>query len=242
MNRSLHIGLLLFPDVTQLDLTGPWEVFARTPGVVCHLIWKDHQPVRSDRGLSILPTTTFAACPPLDVICVPGGPGQIALMSDEDTLHFLRQQAEQAQWITSVCTGSLVLGAAGLLKGYRATSHWSSIDQLSLLGAEPVSQRVVRDRNRISGAGVTSGIDFALTLVAEIAGEAVAKAVQLQMEYDPEPPFTSGSPQTAPPREVEKARAKMAEFLAMRRAATECAARRLVADQFSDAWEPPQQQ
>lgn len=230
MNRPLQIGLLLYPDVTQLDLTGPWEVFARTPGVECHLIWKDLQPVRSDRGLSILPTTTFADCPPLDVICVPGGPGQIALMSDDVTLNFLRQQADQAKWVTSVCTGSLVLGAAGLLKGYRATSHWSSIDQLALLGAEPVSERVVRDRNRISGAGVTSGIDFALTLVAEIAGDAVAKAVQLQMEYDPEPPFTSGSPHTAPPQEVEQARAKMAEFLATRRAATERAALRLQAD------------
>ncbi|WP_158150004.1 DJ-1/PfpI family protein [Pantoea agglomerans] len=230
MNRPLQIGLLLFPDVTQLDLTGPWEVFARTPGVECHLIWKDLQPVRSDRGLSILPTTTFADCPPLDVICVPGGPGQIALMSDDVTLNFLRQQAGQAKWVTSVCTGSLVLGAAGLLKGYRATSHWSSIDQLALLGAEPVSQRVVRDRNRISGAGVTSGIDFALTLVAEIAGDAVAKSVQLQMEYDPEPPFTSGSPHTASPHEVEQARAKMAEFLATRRAATERAALRLQAD------------
>ncbi|MEN4637553.1 DJ-1/PfpI family protein [Pantoea agglomerans] len=230
MNRPLQIGLLLFPDVTQLDLTGPWEVFARTPGVECHLIWKDLQPVRSDRGLSILPTTSFADCPPLDVICVPGGPGQIALMSDDVTLKFLRQQADQAKWVTSVCTGSLVLGAAGLLKGYRATSHWSSIDQLALLGAEPVSQRVVRDRNRISGAGVTSGIDFALTLVAEIAGDAVAKAVQLQMEYDPEPPFTSGSPHTASPQEVEQARAKMAEFLATRRAATERAALRLQAD------------
>lgn len=242
MNRPLQIGLLLFPDVTQLDLTGPWEVFARTPGVECHLIWKDLLPVRSDRGLSILPATTFDACPPLDVICVPGGPGQIALMSDDVTLNFLRQQAAQAQWITSVCTGSLVLGAAGLLKGYRATSHWSSIDQLSLLGAEPVNQRVVRDRNRISGAGVTSGIDFALTLVAEIAGDAVAKAVQLQMEYDPEPPFTSGSPQTAPPQEVEQARAKMADFLATRRAATERAARRLQADQLTDAGETQQQE
>lgn len=242
MNRPLQIGLLLFPDVTQLDLTGPWEVFARTPDVECHLIWKDRQPVRSDRGLSILPTTTFDACPPLDVICVPGGPGQIALMSDDITLNFLRRQAVQAQWITSVCTGSLVLGAAGLLKGYRATSHWSSVDQLALLGAEPVSQRVVRDRNRISGAGVTSGIDFALTLVAEIAGDAVARAVQLQMEYDPEPPFTSGSPQSAPPQEVEQAKAKMADFLATRRVATERAAQRLQSDQLSDAGDTQQQQ
>ncbi len=208
----------------------------------CHLIWKDRQPVRSDRGLSILPTATFGDCPLLDVICVPGGPGQIALMSDEETLDFLRRQAEQAQWVTSVCTGSLVLGAAGLLKGYRATSHWSSIDQLALLGAEPVNQRVVRDRNRISGAGVTSGIDFALTLVAEIAGDAVALAVQLQMEYDPEPPFSCGSPQTAPPEEVAQARAKMAEFIATRRAATEHAARRLQADQLTDAGDAQQQQ
>ena len=242
MNRPLQIGLLLFPDVTQLDLTGPWEVFVRTPGVECHLIWKDRQPVRSDRGLSILPTATFDDCPLLDVICVPGGPGQIALMSDEETLNFLRRQAEQAQWVTSVCTGSLVLGAAGLLKGYRATSHWSSIDQLALLGAEPVNQRVVRDRNRISGAGVTSGIDFALTLVAEIAGDAVARAIQLQMEYDPEPPFTCGSPQTAPPEEVAQARAKMAEFIATRRAATEHAARRLQTDQLTDAGDTQQQQ
>lgn len=235
MNRPLQIGLLLFPDVTQLDLNGPWEVFARTPDTSCHLVWKDLQPVRSDRGLSVLPTMTFDTCPQLDVICVPGGPGQIALMSDDVTLKFLQKQATQAQWITSVCTGSLVLGAAGLLKGYRATSHWSSIDQLALLGADPVSQRVVRDRNRISGAGVTSGIDFALTLVAEIAGDAVAKAVQLQMEYDPQPPFTSGSPKTAPPQEVEQAKAKMAAFIATRRAATMRAAQRLQADQIPDA-------
>jgi len=229
MNPSLKIGLLLFPDVTQLDLTGPWEVFARTPGVECFLIWKDRHPVRSDRGLAIVPTMTFADSPPLDVICVPGGPGQIALMSDAVTLDFLQRQAEQAQWVTSVCTGSLVLGAAGLLQGYRATCHWGSLNQLALLGAEPVSQRVVRDRNRITGAGVTSGIDFALTLVAEIAGEETARAVQLQMEYDPEPPFSSGSPRTAPPQEVAQAQAQMAPFIATRRAATESAAARLQA-------------
>jgi len=242
MRRSRQIGLLLFPDVTQLDLTGPWEVFARTPDVVCHLIWKDRQPVRSDRGLAIVPTTTFRECPPLDVICVPGGPGQIALMSDWETLDFLRRQAAQAQWVTSVCTGSLVLGAAGLLQGYRATSHWSSIDQLTLLGATPVSERVVHDRNRITGAGVTSGIDFALTLVAEITDEVIAKAVQLQMEYDPEPPFNSGSPRSAPQQEIDQARAKMAAFIATRRAATERAAQRLQADQLADAGNAQQQQ
>lgn len=227
MANVQKIGLLLFPDVTQLDLTGPFEVFARTPDMECHLIWKDLQPVRSDRGLSLLPTTTFANCPPLDVICVPGGPGQIALMSDNETLHFLRKQARNVQLITSVCTGSLILGAAGLLQGYRATSHWSSIDQLALLGAEPVAARVVRDRNRLTGAGVTSGIDFALTLVAELRGAAVAQAVQLQMEYDPQPPFDAGSPRSAPVEMVRAVREKMADFIAARRKATEYAAEKL---------------
>ncbi|MCG7389583.1 DJ-1/PfpI family protein [Pantoea sp. ACRSB] len=230
MTTPLHIGLLLFPDVTQLDLTGPFEVFARTPGVVCHLVWKEIKPVRSDRGLTLLPDCTFNDCPPLDVICVPGGPGQIALMSDEETLSFLRQQAQHAQFITSVCTGSLVLGAAGLLRGYRATSHWSSRDQLALLGAEPVDARVVRDRNRLTGAGVTSGIDFALTLVAEIRGNDVAQAIQLQMEYDPEPPFHAGSPQSATPEQLTTARSQMAAFIATRRRATEQAAQNLAQD------------
>ncbi|WBV23729.1 DJ-1/PfpI family protein [Pantoea piersonii] len=230
MTTPLHIGLLLFPDVTQLDLTGPFEVFARTPGVVCHLIWKEIKPVRSDRGLMLVPDCTFDNCPPLDVICVPGGPGQIALMSDEETLSFLRRQAQHAQFITSVCTGSLVLGAAGLLHGYRATSHWSSRDQLALLGAEPVEARVVRDRNRLTGAGVTSGIDFALTLVAEIRGNDVAQAIQLQMEYDPEPPFHAGSPQSATPEQLMTARSQMADFIATRRRATERAAQHLSRD------------
>jgi cyclohexyl-isocyanide hydratase len=141
-----RIGLVLFPKLTQLDLTGPAEVFGRMPGCEIHLLWKTLEPVASDRGLSILPTTTFQTCPELDVICVPGGPGQIELMEDEETLRFLRRIAPSCRLVTSVCTGSLVLGAAGLLRGYRATCHWSSIDQLRLLGAEPVSERVVRDR------------------------------------------------------------------------------------------------
>lgn len=227
MKIPLQIGILLFPDVTQLDLTAPFEVFARTPDVVCHLVWKEKQLVRSDRGLMLLPSCDFDDCPPLDVICVPGGPGQIALMSDSETLCFLRRQAEHAQFITSVCTGSLVLGAAGLLRGYRATSHWGSRDQLALLGAEPVDARVVRDRNRLTGAGVTSGIDFALTLVAEIRGHDVAQAIQLQMEYDPEPPFDAGSPHSASSEQVEAARTQMADFIAVRRRATEQAAQNL---------------
>lgn len=227
MPTPFNIGLLLFPHLTQLDLTGPWEVFARMPGVNNYLVWKDRQPVMSDRGLAIVPTTTFADCPPLDLICIPGGPGQIALMDDEETLAFVRRMAESAQWVTSVCTGSLVLGAAGLLQGYRATSHWGSLDQLSLLGATPVAERVVRDRNRITGAGVTSGIDFALTVAEELFGRDVAENIQLQMEYDPAPPFHSGSPRSASTARLAQAKQQMAEFIARRRAASERAGERL---------------
>ena len=227
VSSPFNIGLLLFPHLTQLDLTGPWEVFARMPGVNNYLIWKDRQPVMSDRGLAIVPTTTFSECPPLDLICIPGGPGQIALMEDEETLDFVRQKAEQAQWVTSVCTGSLVLGAAGLLQGYRATSHWGSLDQLSLLGATPVAERVVRDGNRITGAGVTSGIDFALTVAEELFGRDVAENIQLQMEYDPAPPFHAGSPRSASPERLAQAQNQMHDFIARRRIATEAAAARL---------------
>ncbi|WP_333715542.1 DJ-1/PfpI family protein [Pantoea eucrina] len=224
---ELSVGLLLFPGVTQLDLTGPFEVFARAPHTRVHLIWKTRDPVISDRGLAMLPTTTFDACPLLDVICVPGGPGQIALMTDSTVLAFIREKSAQASLVTSVCTGSLVLGAAGLLKGYRATSHWTSLDQLALLGAEPISARVVRDRNRITGAGVTSGIDFALRVVADLQGEAVAQMIQLQMEYDPQPPFNSGTPHTAPAELLAQATTQMASFIEMRRQATVAAAQHL---------------
>ncbi|MGO4676080.1 DJ-1/PfpI family protein [Bosea sp. 2YAB26] len=223
----MQIGLVLFPKLTQLDLTGPAEVFFRMPGAKVHLLWKTLEPVTSDRGLSILPTMRFDDCAALDLICVPGGPGQIELMSDEETLGFLRRIAAGCQLVTSVCTGSLVLGAAGLLEGYRATSHWSSIDQLALLGAIPVAERVVKDRNRITGAGVTSGIDFALTVVADLLGEDIAREIQLQMEYDPKPPFDGGSPRSASAALVEATRQKIAPFIDRRRLATELAAARL---------------
>lgn len=224
---ALRIGLVLFPKLTQLDLTGPAEVFGRVPGAEVLLLWKTLDPVASDRGMRILPTATFRDCPALDVVCVPGGPGQIELMDDQEMLGFLRRIASGCKLVTSVCTGSLVLGAAGLLRGYRATCHWSSLDQLALLGAVPVADRVVRDRNRITGAGVTSGIDFALTVTAELVGTEAAQEVQLQLEYDPELPFRTGSPRTAPPELVDATRAKLATFLARRRAATERAAERL---------------
>jgi len=224
---TINIGLVLFPRLTQLDLTGPAEVFARIPGANLQLLWKTLEPVTSDRGLSILPTTAFSECPTLDVICVPGGPGQIELMTDDETLDFLRRIAPTCRFVTSVCTGSLVLAAAGLLSGYRATCHWSSIDQLSLLGAIPVNDRVVRDRNRLTGAGVTSGIDFALAVAAELAGPETAQEIQLQLEYDPQPPFHAGSPRTAPHAILEQVSTKIAPFIASRRAVTEQVAQRL---------------
>ncbi|ERH62697.1 dimethylglycine dehydrogenase [Pantoea dispersa EGD-AAK13] len=226
-SASTSIGLLLFPALTQLDLTGPFEVFARAPDTKVHLIWKNLELVVSDRGMAIQPTTTFDACPALDIICIPGGPGQINLMEDEEVLSFIRAKSKQAKLVTSVCTGSLVLGAAGLLEGYKATTHWASLDQLALLGAEPVNERVVRDRNRITGAGVTSGIDFALSVVSEMFGPDIAQNIQLHMEYDPAPPFDCGSPRSASEEQLKKAQQQVAPFIEKRRQATLKAAGRL---------------
>ncbi|MDI6634268.1 DJ-1/PfpI family protein [Pantoea dispersa] len=226
-SASTSIGLLLFPALTQLDLTGPFEVFARAPDTKVHLIWKNLELVVSDRGMAIQPTTTFDACPALDIICIPGGPGQINLMEDEEVLSFIRAQSKQAKLVTSVCTGSLVLGAAGLLQGYKATTHWASLDQLALLGAEPVNERVVRDRNRITGAGVTSGIDFALSVVSEMFGPDIAQNIQLHMEYDPAPPYDCGSPRSASEEQLKKAQQQVAPFIEKRRQATLKAAARL---------------
>jgi cyclohexyl-isocyanide hydratase len=227
MADTLHIGILLYPDVTQLDATGPAQFLARLPGAKLHMIWKTKDPVPTDAGFSIVPTTTFADCPRLDVICVPGGFGQVALMTDEETLAFLRKQAATARYVTSVCTGSLVLGAAGLLKGYRSACHWAWRDLLTDFGATPVAERVVRDRNRISGGGVTAGIDFGLTLAAELAGEDAAKALQLGFEYDPQPPFDSGSPEKADPALVKTMRERLAPMLDTRRKANQAAAAKL---------------
>jgi len=212
-----HIGMLLFPRMTQLDLTGPYEVLARLPNSKVDLVARTLEPVTSDRGLQIVPTATYASCPPLDVIMVPGGPGQQDLMEDEAALGFLRRQAAQAKYVTSVCTGSLVLGAAGLLKGRRATSHWNALEHLELLGAVPVAERVVVDGNVITGAGVTTGIEFALSLAAILEGEDVARELQLQIEYDPAPPFDCGSPKSAPRALVDKVAARMAQLSEQRR-------------------------
>ena len=198
MSEPLQIGLLVFPKVTQLDLTGPLQVFSSVPGATVHLVWKRIEPVTSDSVLTLTPTVSFADCPQLDVICVPGGLGTDDMINDEEMLAFLRKQAEGARYITSVCTGSLVLGAAGLLKGYRATTHWTAMDFLSAFGATPTRTRVCVDRNRITGGGVTAGIDFALTLVSQMVDRRTAEAIQLRLEYNPAPPFNAGSPDTAP--------------------------------------------
>ena len=227
MAASIQIGILLYPNVTQLDATGPAQVLSRVPGAKMHMIWKTLDPVPTDAGFSIVPTTTFADCPRLDVICVPGGGGQTALMTDDETLDFLRRQAATARYVTSVCTGSLVLGAAGLLKGYKSACHWAWRDMLPAFGAIPVAERVVRDRNRISGGGVTAGIDFGLTVAAELAGEEVAKSIQLVLEYDPKPPFDSGSPEKAGPERVKRIRDRLAGLLQARQKANDDAAAKL---------------
>jgi len=194
----ITIGMVLFEGVTQLDLTGPYEVFSRMPGAHVLLMAETDAPVRTEWGMTITPDTPFSAAPPLDVLCVPGGWGINAQLENERLIAFLRACGGQAGYITSVCSGALLLGAADLLRGYRATTHWMSLDLLALFGAEAVEERVVRDRNRITGGGVTAGIDFALVVASELLGSATAQSIQLAIEYSPEPPFDAGSPRTAP--------------------------------------------
>ncbi len=215
---TLHIGLLLFPRVQQLDLTGPFEVFASLPDTQVHLVSRTMAPVVSATDLVLTPTTSYAACPALDVLCVPGGIGVNALLQDTTTLDFIRAQSANARYVTSVCTGALVLGAAGLLHRKRATTHWASLDLLAAFGAMPVEARVVRDGNLVTGGGVTAGIDFALTLVAELSGQAAAETIQLALEYAPAPPFQSGTPATAPTAILAAARARLASSRAEREA------------------------
>jgi cyclohexyl-isocyanide hydratase len=219
--------MVLFPGLTQLDLTGAYEVLARMPDTRVHLVASTLDPVRSEWGLRILPDATFADAPALDVLCVPGGWGVNARLDDQELLEFVRVRGERANYVTSVCSGSLLLGAAGLLRGYRATTHWLSLDLLPLLGAESVPQRVVRDRNRITGAGVTAGIDFALVVAAELFGQATAQRIQLAIEYAPSPPFDGGSPDTTPDDIRQSLVRDSGELLRKRRELVEAAARRL---------------
>lgn len=198
-----HVTILLFPGVTQLDFTGPMEVLHRVPGLRIDLAWKSLEPVECAAqvppALRVLPSVTLGALQRTDLLLVPGGPGVSALMGDDEVLDFLLRLAGAARYVTSVCTGALVLGAAGLLQGYRATTHWAHHDWLALLGAIPVAGRVVVDRNRITGGGVTAGLDFGLAIVALLRNRSYAEAIQLYLEYDPDPGFNAGAPEKAPP-------------------------------------------
>ena len=221
----MRIAFLLFPNVTQLDLTGPAQVLSRLGGDArLDLVWKTLDPVPTDAGFSIVPTATFADLPAADILCVPGGMGVNSVIEDDEAIAWVVQVGGAATWVTSVCTGSLILGAAGLLKGYRATTHWAWHEYLALFGAEPVKARTVVDRNRVTGGGVTAGIDFALTLTALIKGEDHARMLQLGFEYDPSPPFDTGSPERAGAALVEGYRRRVDRLAPGRDAALKAAA------------------
>jgi cyclohexyl-isocyanide hydratase len=220
-------GMLLFPAMTQLDLTGPYEVLARLPGWRVEVVARTRDPVRTDRGLVITPSMAFAEAPQFDLLVVPGGPGTDAAMLDPDTLGFVRGQARGARHVFGICTGSLLLGATGLLRGRRAGSHWASRDLLAQFGAEVREERMTIDGNIYTAGGVTSGIDMALRLAADLVGEQVAQQIQLQIEYDPEPPFTAGTPFVAPPHILGRVREAGAKLRRSREAAVAEAARAL---------------
>ncbi len=199
------IGLVIYPGMTALDIVGPQQVFSALPNVQIHRIWKTLDPIKTDDGMMILPDTTFENCPSLDVICVGGGLGQMAVVDDPEALEFFQKQGSTAKFVTSVCGGSEFLAKAGLLQGYRAATHWMAREQLARLGVEVGTERVVIDRNRMTGGGVTAGIDFGLTIAGMLCGEETAKIAQLLMEYDPAPPFDAGSPEKAGADLVSKA-------------------------------------
>jgi cyclohexyl-isocyanide hydratase len=217
----MNIGFVLFPELTQLDMTGPFEVLTRIPGSKGLAIAKTMDPVGADIGLRFVPHHTFRDAPKIDILVVPGGFGTDEAMNDGETIDFVRRAAAEATYVTSVCTGALVLGAAGLLKGRKATTHWAYVDLLPLFGAIPTEGRVVRDGNVFTGGGVTAGIDFALTLLAEVAGEDVAKAIQLSIEYDPKPPFDAGHPSRASGRALELVQKRFEKRLPVAREACE---------------------
>jgi cyclohexyl-isocyanide hydratase len=225
--QPLTISFLLFPNVTQLDLTGPAQVLSRMPGARIELVGRTLDPVPTDAGFPLVPSATFESAVQPDILCVPGGFGVTDAMEDGATLNWVRRAAASAAWVTSVCTGALVLGAAGLLRGYRATTHWASHDYLALFGAVPVRERVVFDRNRVTGGGVTAGIDFGLALVAAIAGEDHARFVQLSLEYDPAPPLDSGAPEKASAAVLERYHDMVARFAAGRADRYRAAAQRM---------------
>jgi cyclohexyl-isocyanide hydratase len=208
--KRLDIGMLLYPGFTMLDLVGPLTVFGMHSQI--HLLWKSLDPVVSDIGIAMVPTTRLEDCPArLDVLFVPGGFGTAEAMEDAELVEFLKDMAPRADYVTSVCSGSLILGAAGLLEGYRATSHWATRERLRSFGATPIAERVVTDRNRVTGGGVTAGIDFGLVLLAKLRGIEAAQTTQLIMEYDPHPPFDAGSPEKAGPQIVQRVKSLIEE-------------------------------
>lgn len=218
VETPLSIGSLLFEGIDQIDLTGPFEVFSRLPNAIVTLYAPTAAPVRDVRGLRLTPDATLDQAPQLDVLHVPGGAGQEDLMHDEVVLDWLRRQAGGARAVFSVCTGALILGAAGLLKGRRATTYWSAFPLLPSFGAIPIDERVVVDGTWTFAAGVTAGIDGALRLAAALRGEEVARAIQLMIQYAPEPPFDSGTPHTASPETVAAVRRANGALIARREA------------------------
>ncbi len=219
MSEPINVVFVLFPNVTQLDFTGPLQVLSRLPDASVHLAAREMRPIKTDAVLTLNPTCTFSDCPQADVICVPGGFGVDDAINDAALMSFVKAQAETARYITSVCTGAFVLGAAGLLNGKRATTHWAYHDELAKVGAIPVKERVVRDGNVFTGGGVTAGVDFAFALMAEIAGDDHARAVQLGLEYDPAPPFDAGAPQKAAPSALASMKERYAPRIEAFRAA-----------------------
>lgn len=206
-DKPLNIGILIFPDLDQTDVTGPLGVLSRLPGAKVHLIGAQKSPLRDARGLILTPEMTLDDVPHLDLLEVPGGPGQQALMDNGAVLAFIRNHAASGRPLFSVCTGALICGAAGVLKGRRATTHWASFELLPYFGATPVNERVVVDGNLVSAAGITAGIDGALTIASLLRGEAAAQRIQLNIQYAPEPPFQAGNPETAPAAVLAAAKA-----------------------------------
>jgi cyclohexyl-isocyanide hydratase len=223
----MNIGSLIFPKMDQADFTVPFEVLSRIPNATVHVLWKDKAPVTDVNGLVLTPTTSLEECPALDVLHVPGGIGQEALMEDETVLRFVGERAVHAQFVLSVCTGALICGAAGLLKGRRATTHWAAFELLPFFGATAVKERYVVDGKLITTAGVTAGMDGALHLAAVMCGEKVAQEIQLEIEYAPAPPFESGTPETAPSDVLATVREGYRKLVARRRVTAERVAKRI---------------
>lgn len=214
-SQQYIVGFVMYPGMTALDIVGPQTVFSSLPDIEIRRIWKALEPIETDDGMKILPDTTFADCPSLDVICIGGGLEQMPVVDDSEMLEFLRKQGSTAKFITSVCGGSIFLAKAGLLQGYRAATHWAMREDLAKLGVEVGTERVVIDGNRMSGGGVTAGIDFGLTIAKALRGEEAAKIAQLLIEYDPAPPFDAGSPEKAGSELVQKALRFAAGYLGL---------------------------